>query len=63
VQYAREHGLDALVDLVLVKYGSRMDHSPYMDKIPEEVLQSFGQARDERDKQQSTPPAIDGPRH
>jgi hypothetical protein len=45
VQYAREHGLDALVDLVVRQHGLRMDHSPYMHKSPAEVLRMLGGAK------------------
>ena len=38
VQYARDYGLDALVELVVRKHGSRMDHSPYLHKTPEEAM-------------------------
>ena len=39
VQYARDHGLDALVALVVRKHGLQMHHSPYIHKTPEEALQ------------------------
>ncbi len=38
VQYARDHGAEALVDLVVRKHGSRVNYGPYMHKSPEEVL-------------------------
>ena len=51
VEYARKHGLTALVDLVVRKHGSRMDHSPYMRKTPEEALQILRRVPDSRDSQ------------
>ncbi|GAF98940.1 unnamed protein product [marine sediment metagenome] len=39
VQYVRDHGLEALAELVVRRHGSRMDHSLYMHKTPEEALQ------------------------
>ena len=39
VEYVRHHGLQALVDLVVSRHGPRMDHSPYINKTPEEVLE------------------------
>jgi len=55
VQYAREHGLDALVDLVVRRHGPRMDHSPYMHKSPADVLRILGGAKGPRDGQRRGP--------
>ncbi len=38
VQYAREHGVRALVELFVLKEGMRINHSPYLNRTPEEVL-------------------------
>ena len=38
IDYIQKHGLDALVALVSLKHGPRMDHSPYMHKTPDQVL-------------------------
>jgi len=46
VGYVRDQGLDALVELVTRKHGTRMDHGPYVHKTQEEALQLLQAAQD-----------------
>ena len=39
VQCVRDNGPEALVNLVVQRHGLRMDHSLYMDRTPDEVLE------------------------
>ena len=55
VRYARAHGVQALVDLVVGRHGSRMDHAPYMNRTPEEVLKILGDTAEGTSRRQVAP--------
>ena len=40
----RERGLDTFVELIVRAHGARMDHGPYMDRSPEEVVDILNRA-------------------
>ena len=61
VQYVREHGREALADLVVRKHGAQMDHSPYMHKTPKEALRILSEPRKGGGSQHATSADSDKP--